>query len=441
MDQIITYIIRFLAGDHVADETISMIGYTADKEEYGHYKLVIKPSGFFNDGIYGTEQSLPALPLKQWEEVPILFGEDTIETINNTLILHADIIAGTYFLISRYEEMVRRKTRDAHNRFPGKESLPYRAGFIDRPIIEEWGLLLRTKLREAGINVTEPPKEISKVYLTHDVDQIAHYRNLRGMMGGILRGIKRPKEAKQAIKSYFGGLIFDPWYTFPYLFKLDVDLRQQLGENNCEIITFLRSYSGKRKEDKPLVNLAHPDFKTLVRYIKRKKISIGLHISYDAGCNPTLISDEKKRLEKSTRSKVSYNRNHFLNNREPEDFEHLISSGITDDFSMGYADMAGFRLGTCKAVKWINPAKRELTELRLHHLTIMDVTLSEKRYMFMNAHDAFQYCESLIRTVRNFHGEISLLWHNNSVEKQASSYHRKLYRDLLKSFKINTKDE
>lgn len=437
MHEVIQYIIRFLVGDHVKQDVLQEIGYTFDIQDFKNYKLVIKPSGFFDEDRYGTAASIPSLPLKLWEEVPILFGDETSEKMGETLVMHADIIAGTYFLISRYEEMVRRETRDNHNRFPGKESLPYKAGFIDRPIIEEWGMLLRAKMREAGIDVSEPPKEIRKVYLTHDVDQIAHFRNIRGMMGGILRGIKRPKEAKQAIKSFFGGLIFDPWYTFPYLFKLDLELQKKMGINHAEIIVFIRSHSGKRKEDKPIVNLAHPDYQTLIRYIKRKKVSIGLHISYEAGCNPELIAEEKKILERFTRKEIRYNRNHFLNNREPEDFEHLISSGITDDFSMGYADVAGFRLGTCKAVHWINPAKKELTNLLLHHLTIMDVTLSEKRYMYMNAHDAFQYCESLINTVSNFNGEISLLWHNNSVEKNASSYHRKLYRELIKSFKEN----
>ena len=442
MNDIIAYIIRFLVGEQVPSKKLKTIGYTSDENLYSDYKVVIKPSGFFDTKNYGLEETLPKLPLKQWEETPILYGDDLIVILGETMVIHADIVAGTYFLISRYEEMVRRTTRDVHNRFPGKESLPYRAGFIDRPIIEEWGFLLRSKMREMGISVSEPPKTIQKVYLTHDVDGIAHYRNIRGMIGGLLRGIKRPKEGRKAIKSYFGGLIFDPWYTFPYLFKLDTELRQKLGDVRCEIITFLRSSGGKKKEDKPIVNLLHPDYKTLIRYIKRKKISIGLHTSYAAGCDPKLIADEKKRLERFAKTNTAYNRNHFLNNREPEDFEELIANGITDDFSMGYADMAGFRLGTCKPVQWINPLEKKITNLVLHHLTIMDVSLSEKRYMFMNANDAFQYCESLINTVKKFNGEISLLWHNNSVEINVTLYHRKLYKDLLHSLlNSGTEDE
>jgi hypothetical protein len=124
-----------------------------------------------------------------------------------------------------------------------------------------------------------------------------------------------------------------------------------------------------------------------------------------------------------------------MNNREPQDMLELIRAGITDDYSLGYADMAGFRLGTCRAVKFINPQSKVLTNLTLHSLNIMDRTLSDKRYMYMNAHDAYQYCEQMINCVERYNGEISLLWHNNLVEKSPNLYHRKLYVDLLNFLK------
>lgn len=430
MNELIDYLLQFLCGEEQG-ENWKLIGYTNNPEQYSRYKVVIQPSGFFEEGIYGTEATLPAIPLRQWEDIPILFGQDSTEIQDGCLIIHADLIAGSYFLLSRYEEMIRPKVRDTHGRFPGKESLPYRAGFIDRPIIEEWGVLLRAALRQQGVEISEPPRSIRKVYLTHDVDQLAHYRRTRGMLGGLLRGIKRKTERKLALKSYFGGVIFDPWYTFPFLYKTDTELQQKMGRDRCEVITFIRSGGGKKKEDKPVSNLAHPDYKLLLKYTKRKKVSIGLHTSYEAGIHPGKVGTEKKTLEEFTETVITYNRNHFLNNREPADMQALADAGITDDFSMGYADIAGFRLGTCRPVRWINPATRTLTSLTLHSLTVMDVTLSEKRYMFMNAHDALQYCISLIETAERFNGEISLLWHNNTVEKNASLYHRQLYKELL----------
>jgi hypothetical protein len=435
MSDIIDYIIRFLLGDEISLSTMAQVGYTANPEEFKNYKLVIIASPFFSDEVYGTSASLPTLPLQIWEEAPILFGQPEIELIEGTRVLRADLIASTYFLISRYEEMVRPDKRDAYKRFPGKESLPYRAGFIDSPLVDEYGKLLRAQLRETGCEVPEPPKEIRKFYLTHDVDQLSHYRSFRGFMGGLLRGIRRPKEGNKAIKSYFGGLKNDPWYTLPWLFKLDNSVRQVLGNDRCEPIAFIKVGGGSRKEDKPFVTHHIPDFQSLITLCKKRNITFGLHTSYEAGIDPSRILGEKKHLERISKKPTLYNRHHFLNSRQPQDMQALIDVGITDDFTMGYADVAGFRLGTCRAVKWINPITKELTKLTMHPLTIMDGSLSDKRYMYLNAHDAYEYCIRLINMVENWNGELVLLWHNTSVEDKPQSYHRNLYSEIIKYIK------
>ena len=432
MKELIDYIISFLLGVDSVASTGLKIGYTADFREFDNFDVVIKSSGFFDFNNYGKPESLPVLPLKIWDETPILYGEPYLETIGNTLVLHADIVAGTYFLIARYEEMIRKNIRDIHGRFPGKESLPYRAGFIDRPIIEEWGQQLRVLLRSQGHEIADPPRKINKIYLTHDVDNLEHFRNVRGVIGGLIHGIKRPKEGQRALRSFFGRLVDDPWYTFPFLFRINNELRKTVGYHRAETIVFVRSMGARYKEDKPFPNLNLPDYKYFLRYCRRKSVTIGLHCSYECGVKPSLIMNEKNRLEKAVHNTVLYNRNHFMNCREPRDMLELIKAGITDDFSLGYADMAGFRLGTCKPVRYINPETRQLTDLRLHSLNIMDRTLSDKRYMYMNSFDAMQYCTQLINNVEQYNGEITLLWHNNLVEKTPNSYHRNLYAGLLK---------
>lgn len=435
MIDIIQYIVSFLLGEQTSPKIIKQVGYTASPEEFHDYKLVIIPSRFFSDDIYGTELSIPDLPLPVWEEVPLVFGEPTTETIGETLILHADIVASTYFLITRYEEMVRRDVRDEHGRFPGKESLPYKAGFIDSPIVEEYGKILRQHLALVGLNIPEPPQKIQKIYLTHDLDQLAHYRNIRGFLGGLLRGISRPKEGNRAINSFFRGLKYDPWYTFPWLFNLDNSAKRALGLNRCEAIVFIRAGGGIGKEDQPIMLFHTPDFQTFKKLCRKKNILFGLHSSYEAGLNPKRIADEKKHLDKISKKKTLYNRHHYLDTREPEDMEALINAGITDDFTMGYADVAGFRLGTCRPVRWINPKTQQLTSLTLHPLTIMDGSLSDKRYMYLNAHEANEYCIQLINVVESWNGELVLLWHNTSVEKTAKSYHRDLYENIINHLK------
>lgn len=48
-----------------------------------------------------------------------------------------DIFAASFFMLTRWEEYVN-KARDSHNRFPATESLAYKQGFLDRPIVNEY---------------------------------------------------------------------------------------------------------------------------------------------------------------------------------------------------------------------------------------------------------------------------------------------------------------
>jgi len=57
--------------------------------------------------------------------------------------------------------------------------------------------------------------------------------------------------------------------------------------------------------------------------------------------------------------------------------------------------------------------------------------LSDKRYMNMNAFDAYEYCVQLINNVENYGGEFVILWHNTMVEKKSPSYHRNLYKNII----------
>ncbi|MDH6359067.1 polysaccharide deacetylase family protein [Parabacteroides sp. PF5-9] len=423
MDHVIKYIIRFLLGDDVSGNLVPAIGYTADRSLFHHYNIVIIPSGFFEE-MYGHVDSLPRLPLQEIEGVPFLFGSSMLERIGDTIIVHADLIASTYFLITRYEEMIRREIRDEHGRFPGKESLPYRAGFIDRPVVDEYRLLIRGWLKETHIPVREIKQEVRKIYLTHDIDAPFLYRSRKGFIRSLLDG----RGLISSIKGRWGAKDNDPYYTFPWIEELQLNLQKRVGKKKVQSIYFFKA-GGRTKQDKPFYNLKGRDIQSLIRQAKALGAEIGLHSSYQAGLKPLLIAEEKKKLEEAREMRVHLNRHHFLACREPEDMLHLEAAGITDDFTMGYADVAGFRLGTTYPVRWINPVTRRLSPLTLHPLLIMDCTLD--RYMGLNYDEAFEYGIKLINHVKHTGGELVLLWHNAVLSEDSGSYHRLLYMNIL----------
>lgn len=427
MDQTIDYIIRFLLREN--ESLAHRVGYTTNRASFSKYDVVIVPSPFFFDGIYGTPESEPQLPLSRIKGTPFLFGEPTIEKVDETIVVHADIIASTYFLISRYEEFLHQtEHRDAHGRFIGKESLPYRAGFLHRPVIDEYSQLLIGWLSEKGHAVKHAANGFQKIYLTHDVDTISYYRHLRGFLGGIKRNITSPQRLKQVFRSLFQ-LKYDPAFTFPWIMEQDALIEK------AETVYFFKSAVHPHRLDRPSYPLNGKDTQRLCRMIQNMGGTIGLHTSYASGEKPQEITQEKQRLEEALHTRVCYNRWHFLRTLQPSDFLQLEEAQLNDDFTMGYADVVGFRIGTCRAVQWINPQTQEVTSLTLHPLTVMDCTLSNDNYMHLSEEKAWQTVQQLLKEIKTHNGEVVLLWHNTIFSTIETNYHRSLYKKIINELK------
>lgn len=425
MQKVIDYIIQFLIRD---EHKAHHVGYCSDKTQWSKYKVVIVPSNFFNDNIYGTPQSMPSFPLQEIEGIPFLYGSPLIEKINDTIICHADIIASTYFLISRYEEYIHpNSNRDSHGRYIGKLSIPAQANFIHRPIVEEYSEFLRKLLQQNNTSLLPIPQKINHIYLTHDIDSITNYRRLRGCLGGIYRSIFKRTESISTIFKSLININNDPAYTFPWILRQDNQLPQATQ------IYFVKATRQASGFDRPAYNLVGKNFTHLKKEIltSSPKAIFGLHASYKSGNFPDIISDERKILQYAIENQqITTSRHHYLRSLQPTDMESLIDARITDDYTMGYADIAGFRLGTCRAVRFINPATRKLTSLTLHPLTIMDCSLSEPHYMNLNYKQALAYSQTLINATKQHNGDLCLLWHNTRFTND--NYHSQLYSQIIK---------
>ncbi len=438
------YLIDFLVGslwvqsegDDRFQRRFEAIGYTDDPEQMKLYPIVIIPSGFFKMDVYGTEESMPTLPLKTWRGIPLLFGEPREEwsTDGSQLIIHADLLASTYFLISRYEEMYRRSERDSYGRFPGKSSLPYRAGFLHRPIIDEYGEALRQILLETGIaerhnlRLEERPQTFSRVNLTHDLSRPYNYRGWRSFLRAWLKQKKTPLEAARLS---FSADVEDDYFTFPKFLKWDRNTCDSLGRDRSDIFLFIRIPS-RHPLDKPYYSLHSLYLRRILSIAAKHKVLLALQCSYAAGHQSELISKERHQFEKAFRQRPRGLRHNKLTSCEPEDLLQAYVSGFRNDYSMGYADVVGFRLGTCRPVKFINPNTRLLTELILHPLVLRDLTLSDQRYMALEQDEAERIAHDLIRTTARYNGELTLLWHNDLLSQKTHPWHSVLYRSMLR---------
>jgi hypothetical protein len=397
---------------------LTAVEYTADWDNSDKLLVVIPQGGI-------SELGFPDLPLVEIEGVPLLFGEPRVERQDGKLIIYADIIASAFFLLSRAEEILRRDVRDQHGRFPGKESLPYRAGFIDRPIVDEYGRLLRKWLREAGIDAQEPERRF-KVSLTHDVDIPWRYaRPVKAVMEAAL-GRRGKRDGLRALTTALH-LQRDPADTFDLMRRIDNYYREK-ADHEVEIIYFFMAGGTSRFDGR--YDIRDKRVKKLIKALREDGAVIGLHPSYEAGGNPELIAQEKAILEDTCGFEVKYSRHHYLRMREPEHISYLEDAGIEHDYTLGYADHIGFRCGTCQPFHPWDFNKNCPSKVLCHPLMIMECSLQREAYMELNYDDAKGASIGLLEQVKQFMGESVLLWHNTAFVM--NNYQHKLYNDILK---------
>lgn len=418
------------------------VAYCRPEEAAPYQRVVIVPSGFFSYEQYGRAESMPQLPLAEWHGLPLLFGEPREEyqetPYGSRLVIYADLVASSYFLLSRYEEMYHRRRRDEHGRFPGRESLAYRAGFLDRPLVDEYAAELRRLMSEIGLAAQPMVGGFSSVLLTHDLDQPYYSSGVRGFLRLL---IKERLSLREAYRNTFSRATEDRYFSYGRFLDWNVETQRKCAAP-VRTIFFIKTPSS-HPLDKPNYTLRNRKIAAIMRLARRRKVEFGLHLNLYCSEHPEAVEAAKTELEKELDESITCSRHHYLAVREPEDYNALLGAGIYHDYSMGYADVAGFRLGTSRPVRFINPQSMAVTDLILHPLTVMDYTLHDEKYMHLDYAEAERTATAMIDQVYKHHGEVTLLFHNeNLLLDNPHIYHTRLYRALLRQIiKLSPKTE
>jgi hypothetical protein len=121
-----------------------------------------------------TEASLPPSPAPRvGAALPLLYGRagpeaDPSQRTDDGITLAPDVFGIAFFLLTRYEEVVRR-VRDDHERFPARASTAVREGFLERPLVDELVDLLWSALHDLWPGLSRPASAF-RLRLSHDVD-------------------------------------------------------------------------------------------------------------------------------------------------------------------------------------------------------------------------------------------------------------------------------
>ena len=310
-----------------------------------------------------------------------------------------DILAATFYLLSRYEEYLPHE-KDMYGRYDYENSIAYKEGFLNLPLINIWvkefGESLQLKFPSFQI-----PKSRFHFIPTYDIDIAYSYKH-KGLIRNIGGFFKSPSAERIKVLT---GKADDPFDCYDWLNKI----HQQY---NLTPVYFFLVAEKNGQYDKNI--LPHKD--AMWKLIKQhaKKYSIGLHPSWQSGDDKSLLKKEMEQLKAMAQAAESVpipSRQHYIRFNLPEGYQRLISAGITDDYSMGYGSINGFRASVASYFFWYNLEKEEQTALRIHPFCIMDAnSFYEQR---QNAEQTFTELLHYLSVCKEVNANLITIWHNN----------------------------
>ena len=110
-----------------------------------------------------------------FDGILMLYGKEHLEISRDRIQCGVDLFAGAFFMLTRWEEALDTQ-KDLHNRFPAASAAIVKAGFILRPIVDEYSFILRNWLSAIGYVVPDKTS-VYKVIPTCDVDIPYYWRS------------------------------------------------------------------------------------------------------------------------------------------------------------------------------------------------------------------------------------------------------------------------
>ncbi|MCG5495456.1 polysaccharide deacetylase family protein [Ectothiorhodospira variabilis] len=415
------------------------------------------PDGFFGHLVQDPdawlcESALPEPPLPQWDTrelapdillthaiVPILFGAaDRVSSRltmgqGDCIKLPVDVLGATFFMLSQYEEAVR-PDRDNHDRFPANASLAYRAGFLDRPLVDEYVEILWAALHRLWPGLERRPQQ-ARTLVSCDVDSPFFYkgewsRMARGLAGDLLKR-RSPRLALRNARGQWrarrGVQPSDPhWLGIEHIMSVN----EQAGRPAA--FFFIPENTDARLDNR--VSLDHPHMRSLLREIHQRGHEIGIHPGYNTFRHPEAMARSVSTLrrvlaEEGIESPLLGGRQHYLRWEAPTTARLWDDNGLDYDSTLSYADRPGFRCGTCREYPLYDVRQRRPLRLRERPLIVMECSVIAERYLGLGYSDE---ALALMRRYRDichrFRGDFTLLWHNSHFSQEAD---RRFYQELV----------
>ena len=307
-----------------------------------------------------------------------------------------DIFAASFYLLSRYEEYLPHQ-KDIYGRYAHEKALAFKENFLKLPLVNIWVKDFATQLQRSFSAFSFQPSVFSFLP-TYDIDMAFSYK-YKGLIRNVGSFIKSPSLERIKV---LAGLKQDPFDCFAWLNKLHDDY-------GLQPIYFFLMAEKNGMYDKNILPHKKPMWKLIqeqaIKYI------VGIHPSWQSGDQVKLIQEEKKLLETISQKLIIHSRQHYIRFGLPDGYQLLIDHGITNDYSMGYGSINGFRASVATSFDWYDLQKNEATQLRIHPFCFMEAnSFYEQKITAGEAFDELIHYYNVCKAVK---GQLITIWHNN----------------------------
>lgn len=315
-----------------------------------------------------------------------------------------DIFSASFYLLSRYEEYLPH-VKDEKGRYPSSESFLVKEDILDQPLVDLWAFKFLEILKERFPNLEHKTRSFQNKNILA-VSEAFKYKKK-----GIVRSVGA--SLRDFFQLHFTGFIERlKVLTFlkrdPYDIYDDIIAFSKQEKLSWSFMFQLSNYSIYNKNISYHKVKYHALIKSMADYGP-----IGLMPGYEAIQNLKILKKEKKRWESIVNRPLQ---NTLVNDYDinlPNLYNNFDKLEIARDFSMSYANVIGFRAGTCTPFLFY-----DINFERISPLIIEPVAFNSQVLENLSYFEVKTTIETIQEKVKKVGGDLVLIFKNSDFEDE-----------------------
>lgn len=398
------------------------IDFTSDIQffkEYDSFKISyadqpIKDEFYINPSEILLSHKIEDLDIEvgNWDGLPVFF------TNKENPFFEFDIFGASFYLISRYEEYLLH-LKDDFGRFDPSSSLAFKNRFLNKPIIDFWIKRFKEKFLDFYPNI-KFRKDSFKLITCLEVPCAFDFKGkgLLRTVGGIFRDILRLD-------------VYRLYRRIPVLLNFKTDPLDNYSSwiklnrtNKIETVVFflLSNFSRYDRNLSIYSNTFLEKIKDVADFCE-----VSLLSSYSSIENDELLKKEMETLQSIIHRPILKTRQNLLKINFPSSYRNFARLGITQDYSLQYYDLPGFRASTTNPFYFFDLENELETKLLLNPVCVSDRVLK----IYKKPIVARQVLEEITRYVKEVDGIMTLAL-NNSINSDYSTNFK--WKNMFKKY-------